>query len=297
MENYKPSLSEEATFLLRALGQFNLPVAATKFEKSLPKLSPVKRSEVRLLLDSLAKQGLVKIDRQSNKVTYWLPALEERLAEQLITLLQDGPLAPSGLGGRNSPIGSLPPGGRKSLLKRLINERRIFEFPAAKGTGNRLSVNPPEIQDYLQVMMEAFFAKLRPLSMAFEEAGVYSKEDFYIQVHQIWLNSLPLKISATPEPVKVPAGEVAERLILEGMMQLDSAAIKGALVSLTRLRHLLRVHFPAKVDFDRAILKFAEQERIALHRHVHVSTLSQAERDDLVTDGRDNYFIGIALRV
>ncbi len=291
------SLSEEAAFLLRALGQFNAPVAASRFEKSLPKLGPVKRSEVRPLLDRLLKQDLVRIDRQSNKVTYWLPALEEKLAEQLIALLQQGPLAPSGVEGKNSPLGSLPPGGRKSLLNRLKKERRIFEFPAVKGTGNRLSVIPPEIQDYLQGMIEGLFAKLRPLSVAFEEAGVHTKEDFYLQAHQMWLNSLPVKISTMPEPVEVPSGEVAERLILAGMTQLDSAAINGALVSLTKLRNLLRAHFPGKVDFDGAILTFAEQERIALHRHVHVSTLSQAEKDDLVTDGRDNYFIGIALRV
>ena len=297
MENTLLSLSEEAAFLLRALGQFNVPVSASKFEKCLPKLSPVKRSEIRPILDSLAEQDLVKIDRQSNKVTYWLPELEDRLAEQLITLLHDSPLAPSGLEGKNSPIGSLPPGGRKSLLKRLIKERKIFEFPAVKGTGNRLSATPPEIQDYLQVMIEMFFAKLCPVSVAFEEAGVYSKDDFYLQVHQMWIESLPVKISTIPEPVKVPTGEVAEKLILEGMMQLDSAAINGAMVSLTRLRDRLRAHFPGKVDFDRVILKFAEQERISIHRHVHVSILSQAERDDLVTDGRDNYFIGISLRV
>ena len=107
----------------------------------------------------------------------------------------------------------------------------------------------------------------------------------------------PTRKEVKSKPNKIPTGEAAEKLILEGMRQVDFAAMNGALVSLTELRDLLTPYFPAKTDFDQAILTLAQQDRFALHRHVHVGRLSPAERDSLVTDGRGNYFIGIALRL
>lgn len=296
MENKSISLSEEASFLLRALGQFNEPVTASKFEQSLPKLSPVKRSDVRPLIDILEQKKLVRVNRQAKKVTYWLPAFEDRLTEQVIELLSNGPLPPSKLGERNSPLRSLPPQGRQQLLNRLRKEKRIFQFPAVKGTGTRLSATPPDANDYLCVHFEQLLKKLQPLSKAFDEAGVKSKEEFYEQADRLWSELLPIKVQRPDRREKISPVD-ADKLILEGMIQIESAARNGALVSLTKLRKLLRDHFPEKTDFDRAILQFCRSKDAALHRHDHVSSLIQEDKDNLVTDGLENYFIGIALRI
>jgi hypothetical protein len=48
--------------------------------------------------------------------------------------------------------------------------------------------------------------------------------------------------------------------------------------------------------FDRAVLELARQGRLSLHRHDFPSSLSPAERDELVTDGAGAYYVGMALR-
>ena len=105
---------------------------------------------------------------------------------------------------------------------------------------------------------------------------------------------------ATKEQAPPMSPEDIERLVVKGMIQLDTAASNGALVSLTDLRDLLKDKFPTKADFDNAILTLVEQnENVALHRYYYGYGLgpeSRTEQDKMVTDKRGNIFIGIALR-
>ena len=74
---------------------------------------------------------------------------------------------------------------------------------------------------------------------------------------------------------------------------LDAGADAGSLVS---ARDLRRAAGKDKRSFDEAVLALSREGRLSLHRHDHVASLSPQERDDLVTDGAGNYYVGVAIR-
>ncbi len=77
------------------------------------------------------------------------------------------------------------------------------------------------------------------------------------------------------------------------MKQLEPGAERGALISSRDLRRVARLE---KSQFDNAVLDLSRQGRLSLHRHDYVSSLSPAERDELVSDEAGNYYVGMALR-
>lgn len=89
--------------------------------------------------------------------------------------------------------------------------------------------------------------------------------------------------------------------IYDTMVKLDTAAMNGALVSLTELRQALRDTYPTKESFDAAIIELimTQPDDFAVHRHVHTSILTDAELANLVKHQGPwgvNYYIGIARR-
>ena len=89
--------------------------------------------------------------------------------------------------------------------------------------------------------------------------------------------------------------------IYDAMVKLDTAAMNGALVSLTELREVLRKRYPTKEAFDAAIIELimTRPDTYAVHRHTHTSTLTEAELNNLVKHRGPwgvNYYVGISRR-
>ena len=68
---------------------------------------------------------------------------------------------------------------------------------------------------------------------------------------------------------------------------------RGTLVALRDIRDVAMM---SKVEFDTAIFALAQQGLISLHRHDFPKSLSQSERDEMVTDNQGNYYVGVAIR-
>jgi DNA-binding HxlR family transcriptional regulator len=90
--------------------------------------------------------------------------------------------------------------------------------------------------------------------------------------------------------------DLAER-ILERMSHVNPAAANGALISLRDLRRSMDFQGLDKPAFDRAVLRLADQGRVALHRHDYPWSLSDEEKAEMVPDGRGGYYVGIAQRI
>jgi hypothetical protein len=78
------------------------------------------------------------------------------------------------------------------------------------------------------------------------------------------------------------------------MVQIKPAAAGGALVSLRELRRSVAVQGK---NFDRAVLHLAEEGRVALHHHDYPGSLTEEERNEMVSDDRGTYYIGVSLRI
>ena len=88
-------------------------------------------------------------------------------------------------------------------------------------------------------------------------------------------------------------GAAATYGLVRLMRQLDAGADRGALVTARVLRAAAGL---PKRQFDELALQLSRAGRIVLHRHDFAGSLSAAERDELVTDGAGEYFVGMALR-
>ncbi|HQZ69058.1 MAG TPA: hypothetical protein PLY87_28420, partial [Planctomycetaceae bacterium] len=82
--------------------------------------------------------------------------------------------------------------------------------------------------------------------------------------------------------------------LLKLMHIVDPSVDRGALVSARVLRTAAKI---PKAEFDTLVLQLSRQGKIALHEHDFVGSLSSEERDELVTDGHGNYYVGMALRL
>ena len=80
------------------------------------------------------------------------------------------------------------------------------------------------------------------------------------------------------------------------MVEVVPAAVNGALVSLRDLRRSMDFQNVDKSTFDQAVLRLADQGKVALHRHDFPVGLSPEDRAELVTDATGDFYVGIALR-
>jgi DNA-binding MarR family transcriptional regulator len=81
--------------------------------------------------------------------------------------------------------------------------------------------------------------------------------------------------------------------LIDLMKQIEPGAERGALVAARELRRAAKL---GKAQFDTAALDLAREGKLSLHRHDHVNSLTQEERDELVTDGTGTYYIGMVIR-
>src|SRR4051794_36913148 len=85
-------------------------------------------------------------------------------------------------------------------------------------------------------------------------------------------------------------------MIIKGMFDLDAQVDQGALVSLRELRRVMPRHYKTHETFDRVVLGLAETGNYILQRENFPDGIPAHERDELVQDGKGNYFTHIGKR-
>jgi len=107
-------------------------------------------------------------------------------------------------------------------------------------------------------------------------------------IEEAWYQSAKQSTGATPAPTF--------DTLAQKMAEVSPNAADGALTSIRDLRQAMRAELPTKEAFDQFLLQQAREDKIALHHHDHPSSLTDAERAEMVQDERGNYYIGAALR-
>lgn len=183
------------------------------------------------------------------------------------------------------------------LLQELLVAGKAFVHPPVKGAGPPLiGGQPPVIGPYLKEVEKSLAQVVSRLT----QAGV-SRDDLRRALVQL-IESAGISFGGvgtggtnpaereTASEVMAPRSSVD---LIAMMKQIEPGAERGALVGARELRRVAGV---SKAEFDRTALELSRQGRISLHRHDFVASLTEAERDELVTDGAGAYFIGMALR-
>lgn len=88
----------------------------------------------------------------------------------------------------------------------------------------------------------------------------------------------------------------AAELVLEAIRACGNSGGLGGLMSILELRRATQASIAEHSLFSNAVIALARRGFIALHRHDYPAGLEEAARNQLVTDGMGNYFVGVALR-
>ena len=179
------------------------------------------------------------------------------------------------------------------LLDRLAAQNLIFRHPAMKaGKSAQLlwGIAPPSPEPWLKPIREQLCEVVRQL-----RAASVSATDLRRAAVDM-LESAGISLGATTGSTAASAAaavSVPSVDLVRLMRQLDAGADRGALVTARVLRGAAGLQ---KKQFDELALQLSRAGRIVLHRHDFASSLSVVERDELVTDGEGQYFVGMALR-
>jgi hypothetical protein len=284
MSNEQSSHSEAVACAIRALQQSAQPLTVAKLAKAIPKSALKSKKDLPELLEQMVRAGQIRSHKARSSV-YWLPSLEEQASERILEALNEIPLTQTDLKSKlRSLLIGWPQTKRDEMLTRLMKEKRVYKVPPLTGKAALLSARAEAApEDYIRLALQLAVARLKTRGLTAEQV---------MTVARGVLEQAPTSPSITTSH---HGAADLERLILEQILLLNPSAANGAPVQLSQLRQALRSEISDKEVFDLAIMRLAEQGRVAAHRHDYAGSLSQEDLAALVSDGRGNYFIAVTL--
>ena len=299
-----PPESEVRAAVLSALRLTTEPVSAKQLVALLKAALPLDEAALSPILNgAVTRDELHPFPpaRAKGKPRYW-DRDQAHFGRELIVALLDkkGPLSKADV---KKGVKGLDAVTFEQAFQTLLENRRLSEHPPIGRTKTvKFGSRPPAPELYLkdvEALLKKVVGQLSAVGVEPEalrravwdvlaHAGVAaSNEPAFEPARSVRADS---ERAASPEPI---VARVTTLNILLLMRQIEPGAERGAMVSARDLRRVANLDKP---EFDLAVLDLARQGRLMLHRHDHASHLAAHERDELVTDGAGNYYVGLALR-
>lgn len=282
---------ETRDYVYQQIQQTSEPVTAGQIAKLLAPPHKLSEAKVTPILDEFvaaARLQLFPPKTAKGKPRYW-DRDQNEFARSLIleTLDKKGSLAKTDL---RKAVKQLTEELFLNAFQGLLDNQKLFEHPPLpKKKTSLFGKCPPAPEPYLNDLggqLSKIVAQLRGASVPVEVLR-------RALVQLVESTGVPFgEGAAVTRSAAIPLRELNVDLIAL-MRSIEPAADSGALVAARELRRAARID---KMPFDQEILALARQGRLMLHRHDFASGLSQAERDELVTDGAGTYYVGMALR-
>jgi hypothetical protein len=270
-----PAISQALEHAWESLQRSEAPLTARDIWKAIPPPARVPTSELEQLLQQDPRVVRWPARTRSAPPRYWTRKPEDLLDSLLPGIAADTPLPISGFQkkiGRNF-------GGFTAIQKRelvesrlaaLVTAGRLYLHPPVSGKLVKYGAKPPRASAYvakLEKELNALVAKLEPAGI--DRAQILEA------------------LSGAP-----PAEERAdvERRIVEFLKT------KPGGIGVGQLREELRVPSAEKSLFDAAVIALYRGRCVYLDQHDYPLGLSQAAKNELVSDGAGRYFVVIGLR-
>lgn len=279
--------SEEIDILFKALDAAEEPLTKNQLRQALPSGPYHKLPEARIagILDELVRrEQAFRFKPYGGKhERYWTRPIAEYARRTLLAALAGPPLTRGEIQKKTAArLKDYSEEKRRALLNELINQGAVQKWPRLIGGRSDLfGARQPESRIYLEQALGYLRSKLS------------RSEDQLIADVAALLAELQAKAEDEFPP---PAPPEPGQAILDAIARLAPPSSPGAAVSVRMLREAVKTQIPEKEAFDRMILDLAAQEKLAVHYHDFPASLSPGELDELVTDGRGNFYIGVALR-
>lgn len=271
---------------LAAIKQTALPVTAKDLASQLN--GPLKIGELDLvpILETMVANGQLHCfppATAKGKPKYWDRDLLE-YGRQLVlrTLQSKGPLAVAKL---QASIKELNKTQFDQILQTLRDAGSIYPHPPVKSGPELLGLRPPAPEAYLKIVQTELIKTVKKL----REAHVSTEALRRAIVQTVEAAGISFGVSAQVD--KITDSQPVDLVSL--MRELEPGASRGALVG---ARDLRRAAGLSKGAFDQAAFDLAKEGQVSLHRHDYPASLTDSEREELITDGQGQYFVGLALR-
>ena len=284
--------------ILKTVGRSPRPLTVAKIQESLPTPFRPALPELAEILEEQIRRGEIFRWVPYRRVQrFWVHSPAPYAHERMLAALSYRPLSRSEIraalkktmfGCSDHKADDL---ARKTMA-RLRSEQMIFEHPpVGRLRAARYATRPPDPAPYLKKTLEAYEKARRQL----KNSGL-SEEQLFNALRNTLLPPTEItapegETAASPDAAE-PSADLSER-ILKRMVEIKPSAADEALVWIPELRAAMNV--PKRV-FDDAILEMARRDTLILHRHAHSGRMDRAEREEMVTDGRGNYYVGVVWR-
>jgi len=170
----------------------------------------------------------------------------------------------------------------KNVISNLVRDGRLFKDPPW-GPRPKLTSIKPDPERYRKQLE----SELALVLSKYAALGISPRSS----LDQIWKQDEVRGDPAQHQPRSVE--QVAETI----MTTLEAIEPrKGLVVAVAKVRQAPGLLYLPKSEFDRAIMYLRAKQRVFLHYHDAPFTLSETEREQLVTDGKDGFYVGIAWR-
>jgi hypothetical protein len=276
--------------VLRVTQNMEKPFTARELARQIKAPIKISEADVLLMLDELVQGGrlfVIPAATAKGKSRYWnRNAVEFGRLTWIELLRKKGPQPEASL---KRTVKWLEKGQFQTLLNDMLAGNELCRHPVAGAVKRETyGLEPPRPGPYL----EDWGSQLRKINSALLSAKVAS-EEIRRSVVQV-VEAAGVSLGAGRETSHDATLQSPSHMDLIALMQrIEPGAGRGALVGTTDLR---RASGFTKLDFDRAVLSLSRQGRLSLHRHDFASSLTAAEREELVTDGAGNYYVGVAIR-
>lgn len=289
---------DTAANILKIIQQAKAPLTAEKILLELADPSKIDIKRLRKILNEHIRAGAIHKWPPKGKDRYWIQDPEEYGRKKFLEFLSGKRLSLSELENALRSIlfdcsKTKAHELRKKFLKEFLKNQQVFEHPkTGRERMSKYSLTPPDPARYIKKVSDEFNNVCNKL----KKYGVSRDRIFQAITHVLDPSekaALAIKDPPRPPKPEVQPSQDISKMILDKVLEIQPAARQHALVSLRTVRAELDL---PKEDFDEAILSLSKAEKIFLHRHVYPDRLDEEELDELVTDGRGNYYMGIVLR-
>ena len=282
-----PISSDTRELLLIAIQRSEQPQTAKQLAAYLPRSCQAKEKQLTPVLDELVAGGTLHSFSLPRKQTgYWDRDIVEFGRMQIVRMLDEkGPLPKTEI---KKAAKGLSDKHFQQALDGLIASNQLREHPLLpKARSPRFGRKPPPPEAYLEDVgkqLKKIVGQLKAAGVTADTLATATRS----LLEQVGLPLAPNETSGDQDE----SGCSSTVDIIALMRNIEPKAEGGALVTFHKLRREACVD---KRSFDHAVLDLACQRRLLLFPNNDVMSLTQADRDELVTDGNGTYYVGVAL--
>ncbi len=293
------SLPDLSAVILQIVKTASTPLTADAIYQNLPGGYFLKNKDVIKILQSETASGRLfhwQPGPRSRKERFWHQEESGYIQERILASLTAQPLTRQALLEKMkknavSYAGTTLAKLINTTVESLVKGKTLHLLPpSGRYRSLRYSRIPADPRNYLSAVRKEFERACRRL----KKTGL-TPEDILTALMDMTGFSLSLHPPGTLSTSK-PEEVLSDALlntVLASIAQLDPKALHQAPIWIPDLRQYLKL---PKATFDRAILALAERGKVFLNRHAHPAQMTDAEKETMIPDGQEGYYVVVVLR-